>query len=82
MAGDERPVDPKPDPLEERLRGRLRLVAGLTFLGLIVVLALADTFGRSADLHVSEFVFGSLVGAFLLVAGVEAGARFFGNGKR
>jgi hypothetical protein len=79
MAGDERGADAHSDPLEERLRGRLRLVAGLTFLGLIVVLALADTFGRGADLHVSEFVFGSLVGAFLLVAGVEAGARFFGK---
>jgi len=77
MSGDDRP----PDPLEERLRRRLRFVASVTFLSLIVVLALADTFGRANDLHASEFVFGSLVGAFLLVLGVEAGARWLGGGK-
>lgn len=82
MAGDERPVDPKADPLEQALRRRVRYVAAFVFLALIVILALADTFGHDADLHVNEFVFGSIVGAFLLVAGVEAGARFFGNGKR
>lgn len=71
--------DERPDPLEERLRRRLRVIAGFAFLGLVVVLALADTFGRGADLHVSEFIFGSILGALLLVAGVEGAARFFGK---
>ena len=77
MSDDDRPSD----PIEERLRRRLRFIAGITFLALIVVLALADTFGRTSELHASEFIFGSLVGAFLLVIGVEAGARWL-NGPR
>ena len=78
MTDDDKPSD----PLEERLRRRLRAISALTFLALIVVLALADTFGGNSDLHAEPFIFGSLVGAFLLVIGVEAGARWFGNGRR
>lgn len=80
MASDERPVvQPPTDPLEEILRRRLRVIAGFVFLILVTILTLADTFGRAADLHVSEFIFGSILGALLLIAGVEGAARFFGR---
>lgn len=81
MSGsDDRPTgQPPSDPVEERLRRRLRVIAAIVFLILVAVLALADTFGRSADLHVSEFVFGSLLGALLLVLGVEGAARLLGR---
>jgi hypothetical protein len=77
MSGsDERPAVHIPtDPLEERLRRRLRIIAGGVFLALIVVLALVDTFGRPAGLQVSEVIFGSLLGALLLILGVEGAAR-------
>lgn len=73
MSGsDDRVGEPLPsDPLEERLRRRLRVIAGATFLVLIVVLALVDTFGRPAGLQVSELFFGSIMGALLLILGVE-----------
>lgn len=80
MAGDD--ADGSGGPLEERLRRRLRFVAGVTLLVLIVVLALADTFGRGADLHASEFIFGSILGGFLLIIGVEGASRFLGNGRK
>ncbi len=67
--------DNEKGPQEERLRARLRAVAGSTLLILVAILSLADTFGRGADLHASEFIFGSLLGALLLTLGIEAGAR-------
>lgn len=77
MSGsDDRDPAPGSDQVEElRLRGRLRTIAGFAILALIVVLALADTFGRPAGLHVSEVIFGSLLGALLLILGVEGAAR-------
>lgn len=78
MARDGQSLDsPPPDPLEERLRRRLRLVAGVTFLGLVTILTLADAFGVSN--HVNEFVFGSILGAFLTVAGISGIDRLFGR---
>lgn len=65
-----------PDPLESRLRRRLRVISGFTFLVLLVVLVGADTFGQAAGLHASEFIFGSLLGALLLIAGVEGTFQF------
>lgn len=77
MSGsDDRPVVPPTDPVEERLRKRLRVIAGYTLLGLVVLLVLADTFGAASGLRASEFLFGSLLGALLLIAGVEGAARF------
>lgn len=76
MSGsDEGPGATVPDPLEERLRRRLRLIAGAVILLLIVVLALVDAFGAPAGLRVSEVIFGSLLGALLLILGVEGAAR-------
>lgn len=77
MSGSDEPQSPKPptDPIEERLRRRLRVISGFTFLGLVVLLVLADTFGGAAGLRASEFLFGSLLGALLLVAGVEGAVR-------
>lgn len=75
-------ADDKPegsDPLETGLRRRLRVISGCTFLGLLVLLVLADTFGQSSGLHASEFIFGSLLGALLLVIGVEGGLRWLGK---
>lgn len=77
---DEAPDGPVgSDPLETGLRRRLRVISGVTFLGLLVLLALADTFGKEAGLHASEFIFGSLLGALLLVIGVEGGLRWLGK---
>jgi hypothetical protein len=71
---DHTPTHLPPDPIEERLRKRLRVISGFTFLGLIVLLALADTFGRAAGLRASEFLFGALIGGLLLIASVEGAA--------
>lgn len=76
MADEERDGPLGSDPLEAKLRRRLRVISGCTFLALIVVLVLADTFGRASGLHASEFIFGSLLGAFLLIAGVEGTFQF------
>lgn len=59
------------------MRRRLRFVAGVTFLGLVTILALADTFGMAA--HVNEFIFGSILGGFLTVAGISGVDRLFGR---
>lgn len=75
MTGDDRPSN----PAEDRLRRRLRVIAGGTFVVLVAFLVFADTVGRfvsGPDFRVSEFFFGSLVGAVLLIAGVEGAARF------
>lgn len=76
--GDERAVEP-PDPDEKRLRRNLRYIGGVVFLVLISILALADTFGRSANIHANEFIVGSLVGAFLLIVAVEGAALLSGR---
>lgn len=77
---DERRDGP-PEPDEKDLRRNLRVISGWTFLILLIVLVGADTFGQSSGLHASEFIFGSLLGALLLVAGVEGSFRIFGGKK-
>lgn len=67
------------DALETRLRRRLAAITGVTFLGLLVVLTLADTFGQASGLHANEFIFGALLGGLLLVLGVEGGRRLLGK---
>lgn len=80
MAGDERVREhPPTDQLEERLQRWLQVLTGLVFLGLIVALALADTFGRDSNLRASEFIFASLVGGLLLVGGVKGAGKFIGR---
>lgn len=69
---------------ESRLRARLRLVAGGVILACIVFLVVVDTIGRLVvrpDFHVGDIFLGSLLGALLLLIGVEGAARFpFGGG--
>ena len=82
MAGDERNA-PR-DPAEERLLRRLRLLAGIVILVMIVLLVVADTLGRlliSPDFHASELILGTLIGALLLLLGIETVNRLPGTKK-
>lgn len=84
MAGGDQGRLP-PDPAEERLLRRLRLISGFVILAMIVLLATADTFGRlliSPDFHASELILGTLVGALLLLLGIETVNRLPGGPKR
>ena len=70
---------------ERRLRARLRLVSGLVILGCIVVLVLVDSLGRllyRPDFHVGDIFLGTLVGALLLILGIEGAARFPWSGSK
>lgn len=76
MAGDEREqrTNGSRDPVEERLLRRLRVVAGVVILVMIVVLLLVDTFGRllvNPNFHIDELALGTLIGALLLLLGIE-----------
>lgn len=78
VADDDR-GGPTSDPLETSLRRRLRIISFGTFLVLLVVIVLADQFGRAAGLHANEFVFGALLGSVLLILGVEGIGRVIGR---
>lgn len=86
MADDRR--DPHSTPLadEERLRGRLRRLAIVVVLALLVLLVVVDLFGRLLvrhDFHVSEVFLATITGALLVLLGVEGVARLpFGGGGR
>lgn len=73
------PSDGAPrDPVEERLLRRLRLIAGFVILLMIVLLVTADTLGRlyvSPDFHASELILGTLIGALLILLGIETAVR-------
>lgn len=84
MAGSD--VDPPktPDPAEERLLRRLRLIAGYVIVAMIVLLVTVDTLGRlliDRDFHSSELFLGTLIGALLLLAGIETVNRLPGGRK-
>ena len=82
MAGDDIRV-PR-DPAEEKLLRRLRLIAGIVILVMIVLLVVADTLGRlliSPDFHASELILGTLIGALLLLLGIETVNRLPGTKK-
>jgi hypothetical protein len=82
---DEPRRDPGARDADEDERARLRLVAIVVVLALIVVLAVADTFGRllyRPDFHVGDAIFGALIGALLLLIGVEGISRFPWGGGR
>ena len=67
---------------ERRVLQRLRVVSGVVILGLIVLLVGADTFGRlliRSDFEVSELFLGSLIGALLLLVGIDVAARLPGR---
>lgn len=83
MAGDDRD-GARPDAAEERLLRRLRLIAGVVILLMIVLLVTADTLGRllvSPDFHASELILGTLIGALLLLLGIETVNRLPGVKK-
>ena len=70
---------------EERLRARLRIVAGAVVVVLIVVLTIVDVLGRllvNPNFHVDPVMFGSLLGALLLLVGVEGAARLPWSGPK
>lgn len=53
-------------------------MAGVVILALIVFLVVIDTIGKIAlgpSFNVSDVIFGSLLGAFLLVIGIEVVSR-------
>jgi hypothetical protein len=61
MAGDEPRQPTSVDPVEERLLRRLKLIAGVVMLVMIILLVTADTLGRlfiSPDFHASELILG------------------------
>jgi hypothetical protein len=72
------------DPAEERLLRRLRLIAGGVILVMIVLLVTVDTLGRlyvDPNFHASELFLGTLIGALLLLLGIEGVARLPGRPK-
>lgn len=83
MAGDE----PRSDPTEDRLLRRLRVIAGVVILTMIALLVVADNLGRlfiDPNFRASELILGTLIGALLLLLGIEAVNRLPGtrtNGK-
>lgn len=82
MAGDERRGLGASTPTEDRLLRRLRVIAGAVILLMIVLLVTADTLGRllvSPDFHASELILGTLIGALLLLLGIEAVNRLPGG---
>jgi hypothetical protein len=85
MAGDEL-SDGKPrDPTEERLLRRLRFVSGFVILAMIVLLIVVDTLGRlfvDPNFHIDELALGTLIGALLLLLGIEGINRLPGIGGR
>lgn len=76
---------PAEDPGEARLRARFRIVAAVVILALIVLLVVVSAFGPfvSRDFHgIDTPVFATLVGALMLLLGVETLARISGaNGR-
>jgi Na+/serine symporter len=61
------------DPGESRLLFKLRIGATVTIGCLLVFVLVTDTLGRlfvDPDFHIDEFIWGSLLGTFMLVAGV------------
>lgn len=82
MAGDDHKASHQPDPAEERLLRRLRIITGVVILTMIVLLVIADTLGRllvSPDFHASELILGTLVGALMLLLGIEGLTRLPGT---
>ena len=73
MAGDERGGDPAIDVTEERLLSRLRRISVGVILLMVVLLVVVDTIGRLLvpGFHASELFFGTLVGALLMLLGIE-----------
>ncbi len=70
---------------EGRDRSRLRVIAGAVILGCVVFLVVVDTLGRlyvDKDFHVGDVFIGSLLGALLLLLGVEVSSRLPWSGPK
>lgn len=70
------------DPVEDRLLRKLRVIAGGVILTMVVLLVGADTLGRlfiSPDFHASELILGTLIGALMLLLGIEGLNRLPGT---
>lgn len=85
MAGDERPPASSSDVVDGLTR-RLRLVVAGVITTLIVILVIVDDLGRlffDPTFRTSDFIFGTLIGALLLLLGVETLNRLprVGGGK-
>lgn len=83
-ANEEKPAPSPREPAEARLLGRLRLLAGAVILVLIAFLAFVDALGRlliDPTFHVGDVMVGTLVGALLLLLGIETIIRIPGIGK-
>ena len=66
-------------------QGRLRLAAAGVILFLIVVVVLTDVFGRlfvDANFRVSDLMLGTLIGALLLLVGIDVSKRWPFNGGK
>ncbi|MGV0984987.1 MAG: hypothetical protein ACOYB2_10560 [Limnohabitans sp.] len=66
-------------------QGRLRLTAGVVILCLIIVVVLTDVFGRlfvDSNFRVSDLMLGTLIGALLLIVGIDVSKRWPFNGGK
>jgi uncharacterized sodium:solute symporter family permease YidK len=75
----------KPDLVEERLRRRLRIVAAAVILVMVILIPLVDTFGRlflDPTFRASELLYGTLMGALLLLLGLEGISLLPGLSKK
>lgn len=75
-------VDRRSGDDEKRVLHRLRVVSGSVILGLIVLLVVADTAGRlfiDPAFRVGELFLGSLIGALMLLVGIDVAARIPGR---
>lgn len=85
MAGD----DGKPEApanVVDSLQRRLRVVVAAVFVVLLVALVVLDSVGRlliDPNFRTSDFIFGTIIGAILLLLGVEGLNKLprIGNGK-
>ena len=82
MDGNDQPSR-NTDPTEDRLLQRLRRITVGVMVLMVVLLVVSDTFGRLVDpaFHASELYFGTLVGAILVLLGVEGISRLPRIGK-
>lgn len=80
MAGDDHRSRPKTAAEDELLR-KLRVIAGGVFLVCIVFLVVIDPLGRlflDPNFRTSDLALGTLIGALLLIIGIETASRLPG----
>lgn len=70
---------------EEKLLGRLRLIAAGVILAMVVLIVTVDLFGRlfiNPEYHSSELFLGTMIGALLLLLGIEGVSSRLGKGDK